>query len=131
MKKTEQEIRDYMIRLRDKAAMGFITDGEAMAYQMWLNGRKEFECRRRPGVTLLTYELSTFLWDAQIHSFIETLREAGIRSFVFTNTSTAVMDNLHSFESEGCEIKGLASVTYNFINSRKKGIEIYILEKEK
>jgi hypothetical protein len=65
-------------------------------------------------------ELSDFLWDREVHDFIETMRNAGIKSFVFTNTSTAVMDNLHSFAEEGCTIDGLCII------NETKGIRINI-----
>lgn len=42
-------------------------------------------------------EVNEALWDMEIHDFIESFRNAGIASFVFTDTSTAVMDNIKGF----------------------------------
>lgn len=121
-----------MTRLRDKVAPGSIADeGVRAAYGMWADGRKEFESRKRPGITFLSYEMNSFLWTRDVPTFILTLREAGIKHFVFTNTSTALMEDLHAFEQEGCEINGLATETEKFFGCGRKGIEIYIPEKEK
>ena len=43
--------------------------------------------------------------------FVETLRSAGIETFVYTNQSTAVMENLHAFAAEGCTMMGLCTIT--------------------
>ena len=51
------------------------------------------------------------LWDSEVHDFIETLREAGLRTFVTTNQSTALMGNLHAFAAEGCTMLGLCTIT--------------------
>ena len=56
------------------------------------------------------YEMDDFLWDTDVHDFVETLRKAGIRSFVYTNKSTAVMENLHALAAEGCEMTGLCTI---------------------
>ncbi len=57
-------------------------------------------------------EMSDFLWDYEVHDFIEALRQAGIESFVYTNESTACMENLHAFVAEGCTLAGLATVKH-------------------
>ena len=54
-------------------------------------------------------EMSDFLWDNEVHDFVETLRQAGIESFIYTNESTACMENLHAFAAEGCTLAGLAT----------------------
>ena len=56
-------------------------------------------------------EMEDFLWDREVHDFIDTLRKAGIKAFVYTNQSTAVMENLHAFAAEGCTLAGLCKVT--------------------
>ena len=38
--------------------------------------------------------MDDFLWEKEVTDFIETLRKAGIETFVYTNQSTAVMENL-------------------------------------
>ena len=50
---------------------------------------------------------SLFLSEADI----EALRSAGIETFVYTNQSTAVMENLHAFAAEGCTMEGLCTIT--------------------
>ena len=56
-------------------------------------------------------EMSEFLWDTEVKDFVDTLRNAGILHFVYTNQSTAVMQNIHSFVSEGCMLIGLCTIT--------------------
>ena len=45
--------------------------------------------------------------------FVDTLRRAGIRTFVYTNQSTAVMENLHGFAAAGCTMDGLCRIQRN------------------
>ena len=52
-----------------------------------------------------------FVWEKEAHDFIDTLRKAGIDTFVITNTSTALMENLHWFAAEGCTMQGLCTIT--------------------
>ena len=54
--------------------------------------------------------MDDFLWEYEIADFIETLRKAGIETFIYTNTSTAVMENIHGFEEEGCKLTGLTKI---------------------
>ena len=51
-------------------------------------------------------EMDEFLWDREVSDFVETLRKAGIQSFVYTNQSTAVMENIHQFAAAGCTLEG-------------------------
>ena len=55
-------------------------------------------------------EMDDFLWDREVSAFVETLRAAGIASFIYTNQSTAVMENLHAFEENGCKMDGLTKI---------------------
>ena len=55
-------------------------------------------------------EMDDFLWDKEVADFIEALRSAGIDTFVYTNQSTAVMENLHAFAAEGCTMTGLCTI---------------------
>ena len=41
----------------------------------------------------------------------DALREAGIKTFVYTNQSTAVMENLHALAAQGCTMLGLCTIT--------------------
>ena len=56
-------------------------------------------------------EMDDFLWDREVADFVDTLRRAGIDTFVYTNQSTAVMENLHAFAAEGCRLEGLCTIT--------------------
>ena len=76
--------------------------GTCKAYRAWASSlsRQEDEL-----------EMDDFLWEKEVHDFIETLRSAGIDTFVYTNQSTAVMENLHAFAAEGCMMTGLCTIT--------------------
>ena len=52
-----------------------------------------------------------FVWEKDAHDFIDTFRKAGIETFVVTNQSTALMENLHWFAAEGCTMLGLCTIT--------------------
>lgn len=87
----------------EKEAMTFpFEQGAYKAYRAWAQSisRKEDEL-----------EMDDFLWKREVKDFIDTLRKAGITSFVYTNTSTAVMENLHAFAREGCTMTGLCTIT--------------------
>lgn len=82
-----------------------LTRGMIQAHTVCVDGVKEWFTYADRKVK--AYEFDNFCWDENIHDFIETLRNLGIKKFVYTNTSTAVMDNLHGFAAEGCYIEGL------------------------
>ena len=52
-----------------------------------------------------------FVWEKEAHDFIDTFRKVGIATFVVTNKSTALMENLHWFAAEVCEMLGLCTIT--------------------
>ena len=52
-----------------------------------------------------------FVWEKEAHDFIDTFRKAGIGGFVVTNSSTALMENLHWFAAEGCAMQGLCTIS--------------------
>ena len=76
--------------------------GACKAYRAWMHTveREEDEV-----------EMNDFLWDKEVQDFVDCLRKAGIGRFIYTNQSTAVMENLHSFEAEGCRMEGLTTIT--------------------
>lgn len=86
----------------DKAAPFPFPQGASKAYRAWAGSisRKEDEV-----------EMDDFLWEKEVHDFIDTLRRAGIHTFVYTNQSTAVMENLHAFAAEDCTMDGLCTIT--------------------
>ena len=86
----------------DAAAKFPFEQGACKAYRAWASSisRKEDEL-----------EMDDFLLDKEVADFISTLRSAGIGTFVYTNQSTAVMENLHAFAAQGCTMTGLCTIT--------------------
>ena len=86
----------------DQAAKFPFEQGACKAYRAFAQSivRKEDEL-----------EMDDFLWDKEVKDFIDALREAGIKTFVYTNQSTAVMENLHAFAAQGCTMLGLCTIT--------------------
>ena len=86
----------------DQAAKFPFEQGACKAYRAWANSisRKEAEL-----------EMDDFLWEKEVRDFVEALRSAGLETFVYTNQSTAVMENLHAFAAEGCTMMGLCTIT--------------------
>lgn len=56
-------------------------------------------------------EMDDFLWEREVKDFVEALRGAEVKTFILTNTSTALMENLHQLTDEGCTMDGLVKVT--------------------
>ena len=85
----------------DAAAKFPFEAGASKAYRAWATSisRQEDEL-----------EMDDFLWEKEVTEFIDTLRKAGITSFVYTNQSTAVMENLHQFAAAGCQMQGLCTI---------------------
>ena len=50
------------------------------------------------------------MWNKEVHDFVSTMREAGVKSFIYIDKSTALMGNLHAFVKEGCEISNLVVI---------------------
>ena len=86
----------------DAAAKFPFESGTTKAYRAWAQSlsRKEDEL-----------EMDDFLWDKEVADFIDAIKSAGITSFVYTNQSTAVMENLHAFAAQGCTMTGLCTIT--------------------
>lgn len=76
--------------------------GASKAYRAWAQSlsRKESEL-----------ELDDFLWETEVADFVENLKKAGIDTFVYTNQSTACMENLHQLAAAGCKMEGLCTIT--------------------
>ena len=55
-------------------------------------------------------EMDDFLWDREVKDFVEAMREAEIKSFIYTNSSTALMENMHQLAEEGCKMEGLVKI---------------------
>ena len=86
----------------DKAAKFPFSQGISKAFRAWKTSIQRSEDE---------VEMDDFLWESEVHDFVEALREAGFQTFVYTNQSTAVMENLHQFAAEGCRLEGLCTIT--------------------
>ena len=86
----------------DAAAKYPFSQGACKAYRAWASSlsRQEDEL-----------EMNDFLFENEVADFVDTLRKAGVSSFVYTNQSTAVLQNLHAFAAEGCKMEGLCTIT--------------------
>lgn len=88
---------------KEKGEMTYpVEDGACKAYRAWMHTieREEDEV-----------DMNDFLWDREVEDFVDTLRKAGIESFIYTNQSTSVMENLHGFAKAGCTMTGLTTIT--------------------
>ena len=56
-------------------------------------------------------EMTDYCWERERADFVNTLREAGIETFVTSNVSTGLMEDLHGYAKLGCKIIGLCTVT--------------------
>lgn len=75
-----------------------LTGGQSKAWGMWYwNEREEMN-------------FVDFVWESEAKDFIDTLRKAGVKTFTMTNTSTALMENMHWFQENGCTLIGLCEV---------------------
>ena len=54
--------------------------------------------------------MDDFCWTTERHDFIDALRQAGIRSFVVTNQSTGLMEDIHGYIAEGCRMEGPCTI---------------------
>ena len=87
----------------EKEAMKFpFTEGESKAYRAYRMTQIHHSSE---------FEMEDFLWNREVKDFIAALRKAGIKTFAYTNQSTAVMENIHAFAEEGCRLEGLCRVT--------------------
>ena len=70
------------------------------------------------------FVLDEFLWDDEIDDFIQILKEAGIKEFVYMNSSTAVMNNIHGFINGGYDFAGLYEIQNKnkYVDDVVKGI---------
>lgn len=75
-----------------------LTRGQAKAWHLWYwNEREELN-------------FDDFVWEKEAKDFIDTLRAAGVKTFTMTNDSTALMENMHWFQENGCTLMGLCEV---------------------
>ena len=75
-----------------------MTEGEYRAVRDWERSTDTFICR-------------DYLWERDIHDYIEALRDAGVIEFLDADESTAVMRCAHGFVGEGAKLEGTATFT--------------------
>ena len=95
--------RELRVWYEEQEAHKFpLSTGESKAYRAWAESlaRQQTEM-----------EVSDSLFESEVHDFIETLRRAGIDSFVYTSTSTAAIENFYAFDAEGYRLEGLCTIT--------------------
>lgn len=100
----EKRVTEYFERIRELAAEDYSRVGRGVqaaleAYSFTINRKSsEFECNDLP-------------WTTDMSDFVKTLREAGLETIVVTETSTALLENLHKLAAQGCTVEGLCTVT--------------------
>lgn len=97
----------FLEKIKNQVKEGTVSLGASNAFWTYNDGKKEWNTHA--GRKVSAYGFNGFCWDKDIRDFIATLRDIGVRKFVTTNTSTALMDNLHGFADEGCYIGGLVT----------------------
>ena len=85
----------------DKEMTYPISQGACKAYRAFTNTLERGEDE---------IEMNDFLWDREVKDFVTALKEAGFKSFIYTNQSSAVMENLHDFVKAGCTMIGLTTI---------------------
>lgn len=115
MKNNEKKIDAYFNEMEKQAVNGKeFPSGSSRAFSAWTYRNRDCE----------DFEITFSVWEREIHDFIGTLREAGVKSFIFTDHSTALMYNIHGFVAEGCKMGDLVTVEHkDFIrNTTVQGI---------
>ncbi len=97
------------------------TEGQIIAYHAW-----KYNKDRAAGVL----EVSSIPYEKDIPDFVKTLREAGIKEFIITDSSSGLMSGLHGFADNGCHIESICRITRGKIcnceieNTEIKGISM-------
>lgn len=93
------------------------TKGECKAYRVWKYG----------GGTDTDVILDDYVWDDEVHDFIDALRAADIETITIIDSSTALMRTMHGFANEGCELIGLCTIPHpTFREDVKQGVKFKI-----
>lgn len=99
-----EQIKTYFENLRENAENNAnkLSRGTLEAYWTYefnLNhNSSEFECNELP-------------WTTDMSNFVKTMREAGVETIAVTETSTALLENLHKLANQGCTIEELCNVS--------------------
>lgn len=99
-----EKIRTYFESIREAAENDAkkVSRGTLEAYWTYEfncnNDCSEFACNELP-------------WTTDMSDFVKAMREAGLETIAVTETSTALLENLHKLANQGCTIDGLCKVT--------------------
>ena len=74
------------------------TSGEYKAYYAYSNSLRDGEDE---------IIVRDFLWDSEVEDFTNTMKTAGVKSFIYANESSSVMHNIHGLADHGYTIGGL------------------------
>ena len=108
---------------REKEKEALIAGGEWDKVQAWYDREEQFQnpytrgqykaywaYRGSSKIETGDFEMNDFLWDTEVKDFSDTLKAAGITTFVLTNQSTALMENIHQLEGEGWKLQGICKL---------------------
>lgn len=96
-----EELKEW--RARDEEIKFPYDEGTMKAFRAWYHQEDN-------GFETETLVFPDFLWDKEVPGFIRALKKAGINEFIYTCTSTALMDNIHDLEEGGFMMTGLAEI---------------------
>lgn len=108
-KALKQEIIDTKGWDSDELKAWYAEEEQDFRYPISSGACKAFRAWRYSDGDEVIFEDSC--WEREFHDFIDTLRKAGIKTFVTTNQSTGLMEDLHGFATEGCTMEGLCTIT--------------------
>ena len=84
-------------REREKTFKNPHTSGQLKAYWAF---------HRSSEIEIDDLEMNDSLWEREVKDFSDTLRAAGITTFVLTNQSTGLMEDIHNLEALGWQLVG-------------------------
>ncbi len=66
------------------------------------------------------------LWEREVRDFSDTLKAAGVTTFVLTNQSTGLMEDIHNLEAQGWRLTGTCKlpVRENRYGRERTGIHL-------
>ncbi len=82
---------------REKQFKNPYTSGQYKAYWAY---------RRSSENKLDELDMNDSLWEQEVSDFSDTLRAAGVKSFVITNQSTGLMEDIFNLEAQGWQLAG-------------------------
>ena len=108
-----EQIKTYFENLRENAENDAKKQSRGTLEAYWTyefnlnHNSSEFECNELP-------------WTTDMSDFVKTMREAGVKTIAVTETSTALLENLHKLANQGCTIESLCKVSRSDIWDKDK-----------